>query len=66
MLGKIALEEAFALPRFKEKTQWWAGMFATDTAKHTEEINDVGPLRLEFSDKYGVGLSILSYTVSMT
>ena len=34
MLGKVALEEAFALPRFHEKTQWWASLFAIDAAKH--------------------------------
>ncbi|CAG8894923.1 unnamed protein product [Penicillium egyptiacum] len=62
MLGKIALEEAFALPRFREKTKWWAGMFATDTEKHTAEINDVGPIRLDFAERHGVGLQILSYT----
>lgn len=62
MLGKIALEEAFALPRFKEKTRWWAGMFATDVDKHVAEINDVDSIRLNFAEKHGVGLQILSYT----
>ena len=62
MLGKIALEEAFALPRFAEKTRWWAGLFSTDAAKHALEINDVGTRRLEYMDKYGVGYTILSYT----
>ena len=62
MLSKIALKEAFALPRLHEKTKWWAGMFATDTDKHTAEINDVGPIRLDFAKRHGVGLQILNYT----
>jgi 2,3-dihydroxybenzoate decarboxylase len=62
MLGKIALEEAFALPRFKEKTRWWAGLFATDVDQHVAEINDVDSIRLNFAEKHGVGLQILSYT----
>jgi 2,3-dihydroxybenzoate decarboxylase len=62
MLGKIALEEAFALPRFKEKTRWWAGLFATDVDKHVAEITDVESIRLNFGSKHGVGLQILSYT----
>lgn len=28
MKGKVAFEEAFALPRFAEKTRWWASLFA--------------------------------------
>jgi 2,3-dihydroxybenzoate decarboxylase len=62
MLGNIALEEAFALPRFKEKTRWWAGLFATDVDQHVAEINDVDSIRLNFAEKHGVGLQILSYT----
>ncbi|PSK53784.1 2-amino-3-carboxymuconate-6-semialdehyde decarboxylase [Elsinoe australis] len=62
MLGKIALEEAFALPRFAERTQWWAGLFATDPAKHAAEINDIRTKRIEYMDKHGVGYTILSYT----
>lgn len=31
MLGKAALEEAFALPRFTMETRWWAGHFSTST-----------------------------------
>lgn len=62
MLGKIALEEAFALPRFQEKTRWWAGMFATDVEQHVAEITDVDRIRLDYADKHGVGLQILSYT----
>ena len=62
MLGKIALEEAFALPRFQEKTRWWASMFATEAEKHAAEITDVDSIRLNFAEQYGVGLQILSYT----
>lgn len=62
MLGKIALEEAFALPRFQEKTRWWASMFATDAEKHAAEITDVDSIRLNFAEQHGVGLQILSYT----
>ncbi len=62
MQGKIALEEAFALPRFAEKTRWWAGLFSTDPEKHAAEINDIQKIRLEYMDKYGVGYTILSYT----
>jgi 2,3-dihydroxybenzoate decarboxylase len=62
MLGKVALEEAFALPRFSEKTRWWAGLFATDVDKHVAEIQDVDDIRLNYAKKHGVGFQILSYT----
>lgn len=62
MKGKIALEEAFALPRHTEKTQWWASLFAVDPRKHTLEINDINDLRISLMDKYHVGYKILSYT----
>lgn len=62
MLGKVALEEAFALPRFKERTRWWAGMFAVDADKHANEINDITETRIKYMDKHGVGYTILSYT----
>ncbi|PWY90641.1 amidohydrolase 2 [Aspergillus heteromorphus CBS 117.55] len=62
MLGKIILEEAFALPRFEEKTRWWASLFSTDPDTHVKEITDITKLRLEYADKHGVGYQILSYT----
>ena len=62
MLGKIALEEAFALPRFEEKTRWWASLFSTDPETHVKEITDINKLRIEYADKHGVGYQILSYT----
>ncbi|RDA88268.1 hypothetical protein CP532_0304 [Ophiocordyceps camponoti-leonardi (nom. inval.)] len=62
MLGKIALEEAFALPRMHEKTRWWASMFAVDPEKHAAEMKDVTELRIQYMDKHGVGFSVLSYT----
>lgn len=62
MLGKVAFEEAFALPRFKERTTWWAGLFAVDPEKHTREINDINKLRIEKMDQFGVGYTLLSYT----
>lgn len=62
MLGKIALEEAFALPRFKERTTWWAGLFAVDPEKHAAEINDITEQRIKYMDEHGVGYTILSYT----
>lgn len=62
MRGKIALEEAFALPRFEEKTRWWASLFAVDPDKHTREMIDIQKIRLEKMDKHGVGYTILSYT----
>lgn len=62
MLGKVALEEAFALPRNAEITEWWAGLFAIDPAKHTKEINDINKLRIQKMDEHGVGYKILSYT----
>jgi 2,3-dihydroxybenzoate decarboxylase len=62
MLGKIILEEAFALPRLEEKTKWWAGLFSTDAEMHTKEIQDVTDIRVKYADKYGVGYTILSYT----
>jgi 2,3-dihydroxybenzoate decarboxylase len=62
MLGKIALEEAFALPRFQETTRWWASLFAVDADKHTAEITDITETRIKYMDKHGVGYTILSYT----
>jgi hypothetical protein len=62
MLGKVALEEAFALPRFQERTRWWAGLFAVDAAKHAAEITDITDKRIKYMDKYGVGHTVLSYT----
>jgi len=62
MLGKIALEEAFALPRFAERTRWWAGLFAVDPDKHAAEINDITEQRIKYMDQYGVGMQVLSYT----
>lgn len=62
MKGKIALEEAFALPRMAERTKWWASMFAIDAEKHTREITDIKEQRLAYMDKHGVGYQILSYT----
>lgn len=62
MLGKIALEEAFALPRFSEKTRWWASMFAANADKHMAEMNDIDDIRVNYAKKHGVGYQILSYT----
>ncbi|KAL4940146.1 hypothetical protein BDV06DRAFT_230546 [Aspergillus oleicola] len=62
MLGKIALEEAFALPRFEEKTRWWASLFSTDPETHVKEITDINKIRIAHADKHGVGYQILSYT----
>lgn len=62
MLGKVALEEAFALPRHHEKIRWWAGMFSTNPDKHAAEITDIAETRLKYMDKHGVGYTILSYT----
>lgn len=62
MLGKVALEEAFTLPRFEERTRWWAGLFSTDIDKHVKEINDINKIRIDYAEKHGVGYQILSYT----
>lgn len=62
MLGKVALEEAFALPRFEEKTRWWASLFSTDPETHVKEITDITKIRIQYADKHGVGYQILSYT----
>jgi 2,3-dihydroxybenzoate decarboxylase len=62
MLGKIALEEAFALPRFHERTRWWASLFAVDPEKHALEITDITTQRIKYMDEHGVGYTILSYT----
>lgn len=62
MLGKVALEEAFALPRFHEKTRWWASLFAVDAEKHAAEISDITDRRIKYMDKHGVGHTVLSYT----
>jgi 2,3-dihydroxybenzoate decarboxylase len=62
MLGKVALEEAFALPRFQERTRWWASLFAVDAEKHAAEITDITQQRIKYMDQHGVGYQILSYT----
>ncbi|KAI7691401.1 2,3-dihydroxybenzoate, partial [Hortaea werneckii] len=62
MLGKIALEEAFALPRMKEQTERWASLFAVDGQKHAREVTDIAEIRTNYMDEYGVGYQILSYT----
>ncbi|KAK3725418.1 hypothetical protein LTR37_000388 [Vermiconidia calcicola] len=62
MKGKIALEEAFCLPRLEEKQKWWASLFAVDAEKHTKEIVDIQNIRIEKMDRHGVGYMILSYT----
>lgn len=49
MYGKVALEEAFALPRHMEKIKWWASLFAIDPAKHAAEITDITSTRIEVS-----------------
>ena len=62
MKGKVALEEAFCLPRFEEKQKWWASLFAIDAEKHTHEIIDIQKTRIDKMDRHGVGYMILSYT----
>lgn len=62
MLGKVILEEAFALPRLEEQTRWWASLFSTDPETHAKEIQDINEIRIQHADKHGVGYQILSYT----
>ncbi|KID99602.1 amidohydrolase family protein, partial [Metarhizium majus ARSEF 297] len=62
MHGKVALEEAFALPRLHEKTRWWASLFAVNADKHAAEMTDITDTRIKYMDKHGVGYTILSYT----
>ena len=62
MYGKVAFEEAFALPRLQEKTRWWASLFSVDPDKHAQEITDITETRIKYMDKHGVGYTILSYT----
>ncbi|EFY91148.1 2,3-dihydroxybenzoic acid decarboxylase dhbD [Metarhizium acridum CQMa 102] len=62
MHGKVALEEAFALPRLHEKTRWWASLFAVNPDKHAAEMTDITDIRINYMDKHGVGYTILSYT----
>ncbi|KAK6003741.1 hypothetical protein QM012_009512 [Aureobasidium pullulans] len=62
MLGKIALEEAFALPRKQKETEAWASLFAIDGKKHAREITDIDDIRTGYMNQYGVGYQILSYT----
>jgi 2,3-dihydroxybenzoate decarboxylase len=62
MLGKVALEEAFVLPRFQQKQRWWASMFAVDPERHAREMEDINQIRIKYMDQYGVGYKILSYT----
>lgn len=62
MKGKVALEEAFTLPRQESHQRWWAGLFATDVDKHCREIIDITDTRVSKMDKYDVGYQVLSYT----
>lgn len=62
MLGKIILEEAWALPRLQEKTKWWASLFSHEPEKHVQEIQDLDDIRIKHADEHGVGYQILSYT----
>lgn len=62
MKGKVAFEEAFALPRLHEKTRWWASLFAVNPEKHAHEMTDITTTRIEYMDKHGVGYTLLSYT----
>lgn len=62
MFGKVALEEAFCLPRFRKTEEWWASMFAVDAKKHCDEIIDLFDVRLKQMDKHGVGYNVFSYT----
>ncbi|KAM3514201.1 hypothetical protein MY11210_002192 [Beauveria gryllotalpidicola] len=62
MRGKVAFEEAFALPRLHDKTRWWASLFAVDPDKHAHEMTDITETRIQNMDKHGVGYTILSYT----
>lgn len=62
MLGKIALEEAWALSRMEEQTKSWGTKFSVDVDKHVIEIHDIGDIRIKYMDEHGVGFTILSYT----
>ncbi|KAG8406516.1 hypothetical protein J3459_019231 [Metarhizium acridum] len=53
MHGKVALEEAFALPRLHEKTRWWASLFAVNPDKHAAEMTDITDIRINYMDKHG-------------
>lgn len=62
MLGKVALEEAIALPRHADQIKWWASLFSVDAERHAAEITDITNQRVKYMDQYGVGHTILSYT----
>lgn len=62
VLGKVAFEEAFQLPRLTEHQRWWASLFAVDADKHVAEITDLVDRRIKYMDEYGVGYTLLSYT----
>lgn len=61
MLGKVALEEVFALPHLEEKTRRWISQFTLDPETRLAEINDLTGTRLKRMDDHGVGYMILSY-----
>lgn len=61
-LGKIALEEAFALPRFEEKNRNWAKYWFKNVDQHLQEMNDINKIRIDYADQYGVGFQIQSHT----
>ena len=52
MKGKIAIEEAFDLPRNVEQQKWWASFFAANSEKHIKEMMDIQKLRIEKMDKH--------------
>ncbi|KPI43947.1 2,3-dihydroxybenzoate decarboxylase [Cyphellophora attinorum] len=69
MKGKVALEEAWSLPRLHELNKKWTIQYYTPKDlfdQHVTEIEDLTSIRLHHADKYGVGYQVVSFTAPGT
>lgn len=65
MKGKIALEEAYEVAGNEKKSQREADLYIApkDQERYLRQISDINKERIELSDKYGIGYTIISLTV---
>jgi len=65
MLGKVSIEEAFELPILADQSRDQAELYIAppDIERYLRQIKSITDERLELSDKYGIGYTIVSLTV---
>jgi 2,3-dihydroxybenzoate decarboxylase len=65
MLGKVVLEEAFELPEAADQSADQAKLYIAphDIDRYLRQIKSITTERLELSNKYGIGYTIVSLTV---